>query len=138
MRTYYPSELRTSITSEANVLATNFSNAINTFRGTSILVSDRMENKMFKNFLKLKDSWVLETMFASNSNEIFNNHAYQEIICMGQKSVPWIIRELKKSNDHWFFALREITGVDPILPEHYGKINDMKNDWINWYEQNNY
>ena len=32
--------------------------------------------------------------------------AYQRIIGMGPKALPWILRELEKQNDHWFWALK--------------------------------
>lgn len=128
----------TGLTQEASTLSCNYSNAIITFRGNSVLISDRIDNQEFKHFLHLKDKWKSETLYFSSSSHIFNNSAYLEIIGLGKKSIPWIIRELKKTNDHWFYALKKITGKNPVNPEHYGIINKMKEDWIEWAKNNNY
>lgn len=126
-----------SFTDEANILACNYSNAISSFTGNSILVLGKIENEEFKKFLTLKNKWKSETCYFSSSISIFNNSAYREIINLGSKSIPWIIRELKKTDDHWFFALKEITGVNPVNPINYGIIPKMKEDWVNWAKQNN-
>ena len=128
----------TSITRESQVVSCNFSNAIIAFKGNSILVSERIENRQYKNFLILKNKWKSETLFLSSSTSIYNNSAYKEIINYGRKSIPWIIRELKKTDDHWFYALSKITGVNPVNSENYGVISKMREDWIKWAEQNNY
>ena len=128
----------TSLTNEANVITCNYSNALNIFRGNSFIISERIKTQEFKHFLKLKNKWKSETMFYSSSTTIFNNSSYKEIINFGEKSVPWIIRELKRTDDHWFYALKTITGINPVNPENYGIISQMKKDWIDWAEQNNY
>ncbi len=140
MSRIYNSEIirNTGLTQEASTLSCNYSNAISNFRGNSVLISDRIDNQEFKHFLLLKDKWKSETLYFSSSAHIFNNAHYLEIIGLGRKSIPWIIRELKKTNDHWFYALKKITGKNPVNPEHYGIITKMKEDWIAWAKNNNY
>jgi hypothetical protein len=58
--------------------------------------------------------------------------AYQEIIGMGRDALPLILFELERKVDHWFWALRSITGIDPVRPEHRGDLNAMAADWIRW------
>lgn len=128
----------TGLTQEASILSCNYSNAVNAFKGNSVLISDRIENQEFKHFLQLKDKWKSETLYYSSSSLIFNNSAYKEIIALGSKTIPWIIRELKKTNDHWFYALKKISGENPINPDNYGIITKMKEDWIKWAQKNNY
>jgi len=64
--------------------------------------------------------------------------AYQQIIGMGPSAVPLILDELRKEPDHWFWALRAITGASPVKKEHRGKIEHMAADWIEWGRQNGY
>lgn len=128
----------TSIAPETQILACNYSNAINTFRGHSIIMGNYYENREYKKFLKLKEKWEKETMFLSSSSAIYNNSSYIEIIALGEKSIPWIIRDLKKTNKHWFSALNQISGENPVPEEHYGIIPQMKEDWINWAKAKHY
>ena len=46
--------------------------------------------------------------------------AYLDIIGMGDKAVPLILRDLKKETSHWFIALRAITKSSPVRPEDAG------------------
>ena len=123
------------VTEEANIMKINFSNAISSFAGTSVVVSEKMEKDNFKEFLKLRDKWKNETLFVSSGTEIVNNGAYLKIISKGQEVIPWIFRELQHANDHWFVALESLTGANPINPEHIGDILAMKEDWLNWGEE---
>jgi len=44
-----------------------------------------------------------------------------------------MLRELQSDDpEHWFIALQEITGENPIPPEHFGRIHQMAMDWIDW------
>ena len=39
---------------------------------------------------------------------------YQRIIQMGEQAVPLILEELEREADHWYPALRQLTGVSPV------------------------
>lgn len=44
--------------------------------------------------------------------------AYQQIIGMGEKALPLILRDLRdRPTGHWFWALNAITGEEPTLGE---------------------
>jgi hypothetical protein len=58
--------------------------------------------------------------------------AYQQIIGLGAECVPLLLAELERTPDHWFWALRSITGENPVRPEHRGKLALMAKDWIDW------
>lgn len=124
------------VTEEANIMKINFSNALKDFAGTSVIVSRKIENENFKEFIRLRDKWKDETLFVSSGMEIITNSAYREIISKGKIVLPWIIRELQQSNDHWFVALESLTGANPISEEHIGNIVEMKKDWLNWAKEN--
>jgi hypothetical protein len=42
------------------------------------------------------------------------------------------LRELKKEPDHWFWALKAITGVDPVEPIQRGRVKEMAGAWLRW------
>lgn len=85
-----------------------------------------------KRFLWLKRIWKSETGFMSSITDMSNHPAYQIIIAMGYDVVPLILRDLQEKPEHWFVALTEITGEDPIKQEHAGYMRKMANDWIEW------
>ena len=126
------------LTAEADTLSINFANAMNLYVGQSVFISRNIETEEFKTFLTLKEKWKEETLFVSSGSEIISNSAYQEIISLGKVAIPWIIRELKKTNDHWFYALEKITGVNPIGKENIGLVEKMKEDWILWAKKNEF
>ena len=68
-----------------------------------------------------------------------NNHpAYREIISMGQEVVPLLLRDLEANQTHWFRALHEITGADPIRASDAGNIAKMAEAWLAWARENGY
>jgi hypothetical protein len=84
-------------------------------------------------FQKLAKKWQKETAYLSSITQKGLHPAYLEIIDMGMAAVPLILRDLMQNGpNHWFYALREITGEDPVVEEHAGDIQAMADDWINW------
>jgi len=89
-------------------------------------------------FATLANRWYQETVVLSSVSQIAMHPAYQEIIGMGDIAVPLILRELQQKPGHWFWALRAITGADPILPEERGKLRAMTDTWIQWGKEHGY
>jgi hypothetical protein len=85
-------------------------------------------------FQKYFKKWKKETLNTSSSDDMFENPNYQAIINLGWKVVPFIIEQLKEKPAHLFMALTAITGATPVIPNHVGRLYDMANDWIKWYE----
>jgi hypothetical protein len=85
-----------------------------------------------KRFAKLTDRWRVETAALSSVTQKAMHPAYQEIIGLGRDAVPLILRELKRRPDHWFWALRAITGEDPIEPNQCGRVLQMAEAWLRW------
>jgi len=84
-------------------------------------------------FMKLKNQWEEEAAALSSITDIAMHPAYQQIIGMGPPAIPFIIREMTINPNHWFWALKSITGEDPVPPEKRGKVKDMTNAWIFWW-----
>ncbi len=75
-----------------------------------------------RKFVDLASQWRKETSQMSIMSDVVSHSAYQQIIEMGFDVVPLILRELEKKSDHWFWALKCITGENPVIPEDKGKI----------------
>ncbi len=54
---------------------------------------------------------------------------------MGWAAVPFLIAELRHKPNHWFIALEEITGVNPVPPESDGDVKEMARAWIDWADK---
>jgi hypothetical protein len=83
-------------------------------------------------FRELAAAWRSATAYLSSPTDMAIHPAYQQIIGMGYEAVPFILAELRDGPEHWFWALRAITGVDPVQPEHRGKIAEMAEAWLRW------
>lgn len=89
-------------------------------------------------FQELTLKWKDDCRFYSSPAQIAEHPAYQAIIEMGEAAIPFILRELDRSPDHWFVALRSITGANPVPPDHRGKIGLMARDWLSWGQSQGY
>jgi hypothetical protein len=57
---------------------------------------------------------------------------------MGSPALPLILRELQRETDHWFWALKAITGEDPVDPDDRGKLANMAEAWLRWGRERGY
>ena len=89
-------------------------------------------------FSMLKTEWEASTALLSSITEIALHPAYQQIIGMGTVVIPFILAELKRKPGHWFWALKAVTGEDPVLPEQRGRINEMTEAWLRWGRKQGY
>ena len=89
-------------------------------------------------FDRFAEQWRNETAHLSSLAQIAMNHAYQRIIGMGDKAVPYILEELVRQPDNWFWALNAITGADPVPHESRGRMNEMAAAWIAWGREHGY
>lgn len=71
-------------------------------------------------FHALARRWKEETEFLS-SPDMFAHPAYQQIIGLGRPAAPLLLRDLEATGAHWFWALREITGENPVPPKTRGR-----------------
>ena len=85
-----------------------------------------------RRFRELADRWKAETRFTSSVVEMSVHPAYQEIIGMGPAALPLLLRELEREPGHWFWALKAITGADPVGPRQRGCLPEMAEAWRSW------
>ena len=89
-------------------------------------------------FRQLASAWENAVAYQS-STTVRNNHpAYREIIALGPDVIPLLLRDMEKNHTHWFCALREITGADPIPESAAGNIPQMVEAWLRWARENGY
>jgi hypothetical protein len=121
---------------EAQFVRQNIQMTHDLFMGQSVFIQEMYKQQLSTKFDLYSGIWKTETMFSSNSSEITNNSAYRSIIGLGKEIIPFIIQDLKQSENHWFYALELLTGENPIKEKHRGIIHLMKSDWLNWAEKN--
>ena len=97
---------------------------------TTETVEDRFE--------RLAAVWRDETSHLSSSTQMAAHPAYEEIIALGQDVVPLLLRELAREPDHWFTALKRITGANPVDPVDRGRIDKMAEAWLKWGKKAGY
>jgi hypothetical protein len=57
---------------------------------------------------------------------------------MGPTVVPLLLRDLEKNGNHWFWALKVITGASPVPPEDRGNVPKVTDYWLRWGRENGY
>ncbi len=91
-----------------------------------------------RRFHRLVREWKDAKVFTSSGTEIALHPAYQQIIGMGKEAIPLILGELQREEDHWFWALKAITGEDPVPAGDRGQLPKMTADWLRWAEEHGY
>lgn len=86
-------------------------------------------------FRTLAENWRRERGITSSVTKMVLCPSYQRIMVMGERAIPFILRELEKTRDdpdHWFWALEMITEADPIPVDAYGDTVRMADAWLTW------
>ena len=92
-------------------------------------------------FQHLALAWDRERTFLSSTTEMARCPSYRRIVDMGKDALPLIFEQLRSEGDqpgHWYLALSEITGVDPVAECDYGYVNRMASAWLDWADENGY
>lgn len=83
-------------------------------------------------FRELAQEWHAEASHLSSVTAKATHPAYQQVIGMGKEALPLILADLRRAPKHWFWALRAITGIDPVRLEDRGRIAAMTESWLSW------
>lgn len=94
--------------------------------------------RLERTFEYLAREWKRETINLSSVQEIILNPAYQRIIGMGPSVIPFILHQLEKRPGFWFWALRSLTGANPVTQEMRGDVAAMTEAWLNWGREHGY
>jgi hypothetical protein len=88
-------------------------------------------------FDQLTDQWHRTTRHKSRIRDIVNAPAYQQIIDLGSRVVPMILRQLRRRPDHWFDALLEIVEEEVVIPQgERAKLSAAADAWLRWGRTN--
>jgi hypothetical protein len=85
-----------------------------------------------RTFRALTDQWQTDTQHLSSPTAIALHPAYQRIIGLGPQVLPLIFAELPQRPAQWFWALRALTGVDPVPTDVVGDPHAMARAWLSW------
>lgn len=89
-------------------------------------------------FDRLVRQWKAERGPSSSARRMAQHPAYRAIVAMGKTAVPLLLAELERQPDHWFVALHELTGADPVPKEARGRMDEMAAAWIKWGRENGF
>jgi hypothetical protein len=89
-------------------------------------------------FHRLAAAWEQATGHLSSMTAASEHPAYQEIIRLGPEVVPLLLRDLAATQRHWFIALRQITGANPIPASAAGNVPKMIEAWRDWAKEHGY
>lgn len=104
----------------------------------SVAAKSTVTPSLAQKFQTLAAQWRQETRHLSLMSDIVLNTAYQQIVGMGMPAIPLLLKELQERPDHWFWALRSITGENPILPDDRGRVTKMAKAWLQWGKDHGY
>ena len=105
---------------------------------SALAAEDVRSPKVFQEtFERLAAQWRDETGMSSSISRKVRHSAYQDIIDMDWPVVPLILLDLQKGPDHWFVALKTITGADPVsdivgVTSQAVTFQDAVVAWIDW------
>ncbi len=85
---------------------------------------------------RLIAEWRTERGYSASINKWVQLPAYRQIVELGtddpSEIIPLLLRELEQTPDHWFWALKDLTGINPVQADSRGNVLKMAADWLCW------
>lgn len=105
-----------------------------TLRGRSVARASAQlaTNNVHEVFREHAGIWKWGTAASSSHSDTAMHPSYQRVIGLGPAALPLILHDLEETGDPWYWALEAISGENPIPESHYGQIDLMTEDWLNW------
>ena len=103
-----------------------------------VRAASSVQGKIGATFRSLANSWKSGRGPSSSVAKMTRHPDYLAIIALGPDVVPFILSELGREPDHWFAALRAITGANPARESDRGNLERLAAAWIEWGKQNGY
>jgi hypothetical protein len=91
-----------------------------------------VSQEMVRRFNELAARWREDTEFHSSPKILFEHPAYQEIIGFGPDVLPLLLKDMEETGSFWFWALKAITGENPVPYADRGDIPRVTEHWLNW------
>jgi hypothetical protein len=99
------------------------------------LVRSHIGDGVADEFKKHEKKWKQGTRHLSSPTDKYLHPSHARIIGLGWPAVAHILRSLKRRPDDWFYALRAITGENPVPVNVAGDIKQMSEHWFSWGKQ---
>jgi hypothetical protein len=88
-----------------------------------------------KDFKKHERIWKRDTQYFSSPGDKYLHPSYARIIGMGRPAASLILKSMQRQSADWFYALRAITGANPVTSAMAGDVRKMSEAWIKWGER---
>ena len=111
------------------------------FSPTQVALPTQPPVEEWLKFRALVRSWREERGSTSSITEMSLCPSYQSIIGMGKIAIEFLLAEIAEQRsdpDQWFWALRAITGENPVPEEEQGDYARMGERWLEWGAQQRY
>lgn len=102
--------------------------------GTAPLFQEQQRERFFR----LASLWRRERQSGMDIHVQIEHPAYREIVGMGEAVIPYVLEEMRNSDEFWFPALAEITGATPVPKSSYGSVRKVKEAWLDWGRDQGY
>ncbi len=102
--------------------------------GASLAVSEEARAR----FNRLAKEWRSAIQYVSSLSQMVTHPAYQRIIGMGAEAIPLMLERLRREPEHWFWALKSISGEDPVSEEQRGDVAALSRSWLSWGRRHGY
>jgi hypothetical protein len=89
-------------------------------------------------FRRLAEEWKSETAPLSSIRLKKEHPAYRRLVALGEPAIPLILADLARQPSHLFWALRDITNVNPADPGVAKDFRDVIRCWIEWGQAQGY
>jgi len=96
----------------------------------------QQEELIGRQFYELAETWREQKGGLSLVYQKSMLPSYQTIIGLGHRVIPFILRELERQPDHWFWALEVLTKQNPVPLADRGNIRKRAHAWIEWGKNN--
>lgn len=98
----------------------------------TVMVLPNATNTLEAEFARHEKKWKKDTRFVSSLHDKYLHPSYARIIGLGVPVVPYILRGLERESDDWFYALRSVTGENPVPMSAAGNVPKMADIWLTW------
>lgn len=95
-------------------------------------------SRLERRFRQLVSEWKAGRGPQSSVAKMAMHPAYQQIIGLGRDAIPLLLAEMEREPSHWAWALRAITGEDPVPEASRGKLFETAQAWVQWGHEKGY
>jgi hypothetical protein len=103
-------------------------------QGNVALFPAQVKDRVASEFKTHERKWKKQTLHVSSPVDKYLHPSYARIIGLGWPAVAFILKSLKKEPADWFYALRAITGANPVTNPMAGDMRRMTDTWLKWGE----